>query len=71
MGGDDSSLMNSRTIIGFAAQLVDHDGQAAAEAYARNRGWIDENGHPTTSGLDLVKALEDQTGTRTAFRRGF
>lgn len=41
---------------------------AAVRAYAVERGWLDAQGTRTQAGLELEKALSDQSGTRSAFR---
>ncbi|RDC73065.1 hypothetical protein DLJ49_08095 [Rhodovulum sp. 12E13] len=38
------------------------------EATARNRGWLDAEGHPAEAGHDLVRALDEQGETRSVFR---
>ena len=44
------------------------EGPQTAAQIAIDQGWIDANGEATRSGLDLVRALNDQQGTRSVFR---
>jgi hypothetical protein len=37
-------------------------------AYAVERGWLDADGNITSAGIELEKALSDQSGTRSAFQ---
>lgn len=53
-------------ILGFARLMM---GKATDPlAYARERGWIDDEGEVTRAGHDLIEALSEQAGTRTVFR---
>jgi hypothetical protein len=38
------------------------------EVFARQRCWLDERGAPTKEGLEMLRALSDQQGTRSVFR---
>lgn len=51
----------------FAAQLTAGADEPAHEA-ARSRGWLDAGGNPTQEGRDLLKALDEQSQTRSALR---
>ncbi len=55
-------------IIGFARHLSGGADLGGAEREARNRAWLDQDGNATRDGLELVRSLRDQTGTRTALR---
>jgi hypothetical protein len=60
-GGRDSLLQFTVMVSG----LSDPD---SIKAYAIERGWIDADGNRTPAGIELDKALSDQSGTRSAFR---
>ncbi|MEM9839560.1 MAG: hypothetical protein AAF830_10470 [Pseudomonadota bacterium] len=49
------------------AQFVGRQ-RTSPEDVARRRGWIDTDGLPTAAGLELVRALRDQSETRSVFR---
>ncbi|MEL6727104.1 MAG: hypothetical protein AAFP81_15490 [Pseudomonadota bacterium] len=56
-----------RSVLQFVSTLYGA-GPTTAEKIATDRGWIDANGDATSSGLDLMRALDDQRGTRSVFR---
>lgn len=56
------SLMQFTVLVSGLSEPAD------VEAYARERGWIDADGNRTPAGIELSKALSDQSGTRSAFR---
>lgn len=43
-------------------------GETSAEAVARGRGWIDDEGQPTRDGRKLLEELARQAETRSVFR---
>ncbi|MEM8812533.1 MAG: hypothetical protein AAGF59_07945 [Pseudomonadota bacterium] len=55
-------------IIDFAGQLTADRESRSALSVAKENNWLDTRGLPTDRGLELVKALEDQQGTRSVFR---
>ncbi len=54
-------------ILGFAQFFVHPVFDTTPFAVARRRRWIDADGRPTQDGVALVRALQDQSGTRTIF----
>lgn len=44
------------------------EGPKKAAQIAADKGWVDANGNPTQSGLELMRALDEQRGTRSVFR---
>ncbi|MEO0451247.1 MAG: hypothetical protein AAFZ74_13125 [Pseudomonadota bacterium] len=56
-----------RDVLQFVSTLYG-EGHAEAEQIATKQGWIDTNGDATQSGMDMMRALEDQRGTRSVFR---
>lgn len=59
---DDDEIIHR--ILSFAAFLSGPDPEAAA----RRRAWMDDAGRPTRDGLELVRAILDQRGTRSSIR---
>ncbi len=55
-------------IVGYAKVLAGGSDDSAARVSAQDQGWLDSEGRPTQAGLDLLKAIADQKGTRTVFR---
>ncbi len=53
-------------ILAFASHL--DDPKKDPELKARDRRWLDGAGQPTEDGLQLISAIGEQAGTRTAFR---
>ncbi len=53
-------------ILNFATQVGNPD--TPPEDTARSRGWLDDAGEITDDGREVLKSLEDQGGTRSAFR---
>ena len=52
--------------------FADHVGnEGHAEAEAKSRGWLDDDGEPTEEGREVIKALGEQDHTRTVFRGNF
>lgn len=64
MGSEASDLLSV-----FAHSLAG-DGDSSPLECAQERGWVDAEGEPTVEGLDLSRALAEQSGTRSAFRMG-
>ena len=56
-------------VLNFANYL--RSASTPPEMFARERGWLDEQGNPTSDGIELVEALSGQYGTRSAFRNIF
>ncbi len=56
-----------RGVLQFVSTLYG-EGPAKAKQIATKQGWIDTNGDATQSGIDMMRALEDQRGTRSVFR---
>ena len=56
-------------ILSIAQHLAPVNRDADAFDAARERNWLDHNGAPTRLGEDLVRAMEQQSGTRTVFRQ--
>lgn len=52
----------------FAHNLVGYSGEQTPFQIAVQQGWIDKAGKPTTLGLELAVALEEQQNTRSVFR---
>lgn len=59
---------DAAVIIGFARHLSGGTDLGGAEREARSRAWLDQDGNATRDGLELVRSLRDQAGTRTALR---
>lgn len=57
---------DSARILAFATQVGAPD--TPPEDTARTRGWLDDTGALTDEGRDLLKSLDDQSGTRSVFR---
>ena len=57
-------------ILAFSAHLRNKSESDATDP-ARRHGWLDPSGQPTAEGRKLVKALEEQDGTRSAFRGAY
>ena len=59
---------NVTVLTNFAHNLVGYSGGQLPLQIAVQQGWIDEAGEPTTLGLELALALEEQQNTRSVFR---
>ncbi len=70
MQHDDSGADPKALILSFAAH-VGRGHTTGAETVARQRNWLSDAGDVTEDGNDLVRALNDQTATRTVFRGNF
>jgi hypothetical protein len=62
----DEPLSREEVIQATAILISARPGEA--RAFARERGWLTASGEPTEDGADMVRALRDQTGTRSVFR---
>ncbi|MBI1393684.1 MAG: hypothetical protein GC152_13170 [Alphaproteobacteria bacterium] len=57
------------TLLRYAAAMYGQADGGPAEQ-AQKRGWVDAEGRITKAGSELVEALAEQKGTRSAFRLG-
>ena len=60
------SNLNTGIVLNFANYL--RNPSTSPEVFAKERGWLDDQGNPTADGRELVEALSGQDGTRSAFR---
>ncbi len=56
------------SLLQFTVMVSGRSDPAEVMAYAVERGWMDADGNITPAGMELEKALSDQSGTRSAFR---
>jgi len=56
------------SLLQFMVMVSGRSEPAEVMAYALERGWLDAHGNITPAGVELEKALSDQSGTRSAFR---
>jgi hypothetical protein len=56
------------SLLQFTVMVSGRSDPADVMAYAVERGWLDAAGNITPAGMELEKALSDQSGTRSAFR---
>lgn len=56
------------SLLQFTVMVSGRSDPADVMAYAVERGWLDADGNITPAGMELEKALSDQSGTRSAFR---
>lgn len=56
------------SLLQFTVMVSGRSDPAEVMAYAVERGWLDADGNITPAGIELEKALADQSGTRSAFR---
>lgn len=56
------------SLLQFTVMVSGRSETAELIAYAVERGWLDSEGNITPAGMELEKALSDQSGTRSAFR---
>jgi hypothetical protein len=55
-------------VLGFTEMLSDCETPDEVSRRAADHGWLDAHGQLTVSGHQLVRALLQQSGTRTVFR---
>jgi hypothetical protein len=55
-------------VLGFTEMLSDCETADEVSRRAADHGWLDAGGQLTASGHQLVRALLQQSGTRTVFR---
>ena len=60
--------IDTHRIISFANLLISPSSMASAKRVAEEKNWINANGMPTRSGIELVRALQEQHNTRSVFR---
>ena len=68
MANENENAVAGRDALIAATTSLLNVGPDEAEIKARNRNWLDENGHVTPEGQTMVSALGDQMGTRSVFR---
>lgn len=56
------------SVLQFTVMVSGRSETAELMAYAVERGWLDAEGNITPAGMELERALSDQSGTRSAFR---
>lgn len=64
----ESLLDEIREMVLQFAQQLDPDTTQKADEIATARGWLDEAGQLTPAGIELIAALQLQSGTRSVFR---
>lgn len=64
----DRPLDGRDSLLQFTVMVSGRSDPAEVAAYAVERGWLDADGTITPAGIELEKALSDQSGTRSAFR---
>ena len=62
------ALDGRNSLLQFTVMVSGRSEPAEVMAYAVERGWLDADGKITQAGIELEKALADQSGTRSAFR---
>lgn len=62
-----TSTVIRNSILAFA-QHLNCATAPTADAVARSKGWLDENGQPTVDGHVLYEALMEQRATRSTMR---
>ncbi|MHA7872299.1 MAG: hypothetical protein ACX939_08120 [Hyphococcus sp.] len=62
--------INAALLVNFADKLLAGNAGLTGLDYARQQGWLDENGAVTKAGREAATALRDQQHTRSAFRIG-
>jgi hypothetical protein len=63
-----AALDGRNSLLQFTVMVSGRSEPAEVMAYAVERGWLDADGNITPAGIELEKALADQSGTRSAFR---
>lgn len=61
------ALDGRNSLLQFTVMVSGRSEPAEVMAYAVERGWLDADGKITQAGIELEKALADQSGTRSAF----
>ncbi len=56
------------TLVSLASMIASPDAKAEPTELAKERGWLCENGHPTSEGVLIFHAIADQSRTRSVFR---
>jgi hypothetical protein len=56
------------TLIWLASMLASPDAKTEPVKLAKQRGWLSAKGRPTSEGLSVFRAVEDQSQTRSVFR---
>ncbi|MEX1252270.1 MAG: hypothetical protein WEA77_13895 [Hyphomonas sp.] len=64
----DSDREGRDSLLQLTVMVSGRSDPAEVLAYAVERGWLDADGNITPAGMELEKALSDQSGTRSAFR---
>ena len=65
---DKDTAGDAALVLSFARQLGESKDKGA-EAVAKERGWLDEDGKVTGEGYKLIESLDGQGGTRSVFRQ--
>jgi hypothetical protein len=65
---DEAAPDDLSVVLGFAGMLSGGGSAEEVSRLATDHGWIDANGKLTVAGDQLAHALQQQSGTRSAFR---
>ena len=68
---DDDTGPEARALILTFAAHVGRGEATGAETVARRRNWLSPAGDVTEEGAELLRALDEQSATRTVFRGNF